>query len=281
MHALDVWGGRFEMIYLGPFGESDSISMLKKLFAQGGMNIKNEDARIIAEAAGYHPFYMQYMGHKIFLSGSINRRTLREAKQKLFEFVMPIFIDYIKRIRKLGKGYINVLAKIIRRETLNVDDLDMVSDILRMGIIKPKNAEFEIVDPLFQRYLEQIINNVEVSEVAVVGHWAERIVGNYLVKKSYKPFYSHDSKGAFDIYVMIYGKDVGIQVKYSSTGKIYLSENEAKIIINEAKRLNWIPILALVSKKVKFFSKIRPGEYDIQNGEDQIEKIIEKIHSES
>ena len=87
-----------------------------------------------------------------------------------------------------------------------------------MGLIRPKNSEFEIIDPLFTRYIYLITNNIIPTEISIVGHWAERIVGNYLSRRVYIPYYSHDSRGAFDIYVNIKGKDIGIQVKYSSEG---------------------------------------------------------------
>ncbi len=274
MRALDVWGGRFELIYLGPFNQKDAVEMLKSLFARGGMKISDEEALIIAESAGFHPFYMQYMGHKIFLAREISRKSIRMAKQKLFEFLIPIFISYLKKIKALGKEYLDTLAKIINGNPLGADDLEIVSDLLRMGIVKPKNAEFEIVDPLFRRYLQQIIRKVKISEVSIVGHWAERIVGNYLVEKGYTPYYSHDSRGAFDIYVRVKGVDAGIQVKYSAEGRIYLSQEEAEKIILSAKENKWRPIIALVGRQIKFFPNIRPGKYTIDQGYQEIEEAI-------
>ena len=274
MKALDVWGGRFQTLYLGPFSERDAIEMLKKLFKEGGMTISDEDAKIIAEAAGYHPFYIQYVGHHIYMIGEINRFSIRKSKHKLFEFVTPIFVTYINRLSELGKQYIATLVKILREELLSVDELAIASDLLRMGLIRPKNAGFEIVDPLFKRYMEIITQNLGPSEVVVVGHWAERIVGNYLLRKGYMPYYSHDSRGAFDIYVKIKGVDVGIQIKYTSTGEIYLTEEEANLIIKSAEENKWIPILAVVSREVKFFKSIRQGKYTADTGEAEIEKLI-------
>ena len=205
MKALDVWGGRFQALYLGPFNERDAIEMLKKLFKEGGMVISDEDAKIIAEAAGYYPFYIQYMGHHIYMNGEINRFSIRKAKHKLFEFITPIFVTYLNRLSELGKQYIATLVKILRGESLSVDELAVASDLLRMGLVRPKNAGFEIVDPLFRRYMEVITQNLAPSEVVVVGHWAERIIGNYLLRKRYVPYYSHDSRGAFNIYVKVKG----------------------------------------------------------------------------
>ena len=132
MRALDVWGGRFETIYLGPFSEKDAVDMLKKLFAEGGMPISEEDAKHIAEAAGYHPFYMQYMGHQIYVLGKIDRITIRQAKQKLYSYVIPIFITYIEKIDKMGEKYIETLAKIIRKENLSIEDVPRISNLLRI-----------------------------------------------------------------------------------------------------------------------------------------------------
>jgi len=99
-----------------------------------------------------------------------------------------------------------------------------------------------------------------------MGHWAERIVGNYLVSKGYIPYYSHDSRGAFDIYVKIGDTDVGIQVKYTASGEVYLPKKEAEDMLKEASRLGWAPILAVISKQIKFFSKIEPGKYSVEEG---------------
>lgn len=76
------------------------------------------------------------------------------------------------------------------------------------------------------------------TEVVVVGHWAERIVGNYLIERGYLPYYSHDSRGAFDIYVKIQGIDVGIQVRYTTSGEIYLKKEEADRMIESAGKIN-------------------------------------------
>ncbi len=116
MDALDVWGGRFQTLYLGPFDENDSIEMLKKLFSYGGMDIDEATARIIVDAAGSHPFYIQYMGHHIFSSGKIDRRAIIEAKQKLYEFLSPIFDSYIRKIYGLGREFLDVLRKVISGE---------------------------------------------------------------------------------------------------------------------------------------------------------------------
>lgn len=274
MDALDVWGGRFQVIYLGPFNMDDAVYMLKKLFAEGNMSIDDRSAEIIAEAAGYHPFYMQYMGHQIYMQGEISSRTIRLAKQRLFEFLSPIFITYLKRIRSLGKGYLDTLARIIEGKPLTMDDRIAVADLLKIGILKPKNAKFEFVDPLFKRYVKQIIRGLEPTEVTVVGHWAERIVGNYLLRKGYYPYYSHDSRGAFDIYVKISGVDVGIQVEYTARDEVYLSRKDVEKILLGAKETNWVPILALVGKQIRFFSDIRPGKYSIEDGHTEIEQAL-------
>jgi len=152
-------------------------------------------------------------------------------------------------------------------------------DLLRMGILKPKNARYELVDPLFKRYVEQIVMGVEPLEVLIVGHWAERIVGNYLVKRGYTPYYSHDSRGAFDIYVRIKDIDVGIQVKYSVTGRIRLTESEVKRILDTAEEMKWIPIIALVSKRLSFHKDIRPGICTQEQGEEEIEKILKHSYT--
>ncbi|MEX0568431.1 MAG: ATP-binding protein [Candidatus Njordarchaeota archaeon] len=274
MDALDVWGGRFQTIYLGPFEEKDSVEMLKKLFSYGGMEIDELTAKNIVDAAGHHPFYIQYMGHQIYSSRKIDRRTIIEAKEKLYEFLAPIFDSYIKKIYALGKKYLEALKKVINKEALSLEERIAAVDMLRMGILKPKNARYELVDPLFGRYVQQIIMGVEPTEVLIVGHWAERIVGNYLIGRGHIPYYSHDSRGAFDIYVRIRNVDVGIQVKYSSTGKIRLTESEAKRIIETAKEMKWTPIIALVSQKISFHRNIRAGEYSHEHGEDNIEKLL-------
>ena len=274
MSALDVWGGRFQMIYLGPFSEGDAIDMIKKLFMEGGMLIDDEDARLIAEAAGYHPFYIQYMGHQIYIAGEISRRTIRQAKQRLFEYVSPIFFEYLERILKIGKEHLGSIRKLMHNEPLAIEDRVNLGRLMRMGILKPRNARFEFVDPLFKRYIQQIIENLEPTEVTVVGHWAERIVGNYLLRKGYTPYYSHDSRGAFDIYTRIQGVDVGIQVKYTSKEEIYLSEEEARVILSEAKRLGWKPLIAIIGKQIKFFPNIKPGKYSIKDGYTEIEEAI-------
>ena len=208
------------------------------------------------------------------MNGEINRFSIRKAKHKLFEFITPIFVTYLNRLSELGKQYIATLVKILRGESLSVDELAIASDLLRMELVRPKNAGFEIVDPSFRRYMEVITQNLAPSEVVVVGHWAERIIGNYLLRKGYVPYYSHDSRGAFDVYVKVKGVDVGIQVKYTSTGEIYLTEEEAKLIIKSAEENKWIPILAVVSREVKFFRNIRQGKYTADTGETEIEKLI-------
>lgn len=275
MRALDVWGGRFQIIYLGPFSEEDATHMIKKLFAEGGMEISDEYAKIIAESAGYHPFYIQYMGHQIYVMGEINRRTIRSAKRRLYEFLSPIFLSYLEKIRRMGGEYIEAIAKLINNEPLSVENRIALANLVRMGILRPRNARFDFVDPLFRRYMEQVINNLEPAEVIVVGHWAERIVGNYLLRRGFLPYYSHDSRGAFDIYVRIKGIDVGIQVRYTSGGIAYLSDEDSRNILLEAKKMNWVPILAIVGKKLRFFSEIRAKKYIIDEGYTDIVQAIE------
>lgn len=274
MDALDVWGGRFQIIYLGPFSEEDAVYMLKKLFAEGGMSISDEQARIIAESAGYHPFYIQYMGHMIYTLGEINDYSIRGAKRSLYEFLSPIFENYFERIVSLGKDYLETLRRVIRGEFLDIWDRARASKLRRIGILKPRNSGYEFVDPLFRRYIERLLEGFEPTEVVVVGHWAERIVGNYLLRKGYIPYYSHDSRGAFDIYVRIEDRDAGIQVKYSASEEIYLSKEEAERIAQSAEDNSWVPIIALVSKDIRFFSQIRPGKYSELEGYSEIEEAI-------
>lgn len=95
--------------------------------------------------------------------------------------------------------------------------------------------------------------NYTPAEPLIVGHWAERIVGNYLLRRGFIPYYSHDNRGAFDIYVRINEIDVGIHVRYSARGEIYLSEEETRRILQSAEEMKWKPILALVGKQIKFF----------------------------
>jgi len=274
MRAINVWGGRFEIIYLGPFSKEDAVHMIKKLFSEGGIQISDEYAEIIADSAGYHPFYIQYMGHQIYMTGSIDRFSIREAKRGLYSFLTPLFSDYLKRIRNLGSIYIAVIRKLLDEEPLNIDDRIALGDLVRTGILKPKNTRFEFVDPLFKRYIKLILENLEPAEVNVVGHWAERIVGNYLLRRKYLPYYSHDSRGAFDIYVRIHNIDVGIQVKYSSSGEVYLQKEEYKKIHDTAISQRWVPILAIVQKEVRFFPITKHGKYLYVKGYRDIEDAI-------
>lgn len=274
MRALDVWGGRFEIIYLGPFNREDAIYMIKKLFLEGEIKINDELAEIIADAAGHHPFYIQYMGHRIYMSGSVNRLSIREAKKELYSFLTPLFFEYLKRIRDLGKAYIDAIRKLLNREPLNIDDRVALGELVKVGILKPENSRFEFVDPLFKRFMRLILEELEPSEVNIVGHWAERIVGNYLLKRKYIPYYSHDSRGAFDIYVRIQDVDVGIQVKYSSLGEVYISKDELEKIRIVVRDQKWTPILAIVQKGVKFFPITKHGKYIYEEGYVDIEKAI-------
>ena len=204
MSALDVWGGRFQTIYLGPFNRDDAVSMLKRLFEEGGMEINDCDAEAIAEAAGYHPFYMQFMGHHIYMEGRIDRYSIRKAKEELYRFLLPIFEDYFERILKINDS-LQVIKKILNKDIFEPQEISIVAKLRRIGIIRPMDADYEFVDPLFRRYIESVLEGYKPSGVVIVGHWAERIVGNYLLKKGYIPYYSHDSRGAFDIYVKISG----------------------------------------------------------------------------
>ena len=275
INAIDVWGGRFQVLYLGPFNKEDAVLMIKKLFSEGGMEIDEESAVVIAEAAGFHPFYIQYMGHQIYIRGTINRETIRIAKQQLYEYITPIFTSYIERIKELNINALETLRKIVKGETLEIDDIAQASKLMKIGFLKPRNGIYEIVDPLFERYLNSIFTAERPVEVLIVGHWAERLVGNILARKGYIPYYAHESKSAFDIYVKVKQIDVGIQVKYSTKGEFYLSNREAETILSEAKKLNWKPIIALVSKKVKFYNTIKPGKYSISQGYSDIEEALE------
>jgi len=175
----------------------------------------------------------------------------------------------------MGREYIEAIARLINDEPLSVEDRIALANLVRMGILRPRNARFDFVDPLFRRYMEQVINNLEPAEVIVVGHWAERIVGNYLLRRGFLPYYSHDSRGAFDIYVRIEDIDVGIQVRYTSSGVIYLSDEDSRNILLEAKKMKWVPILAIVGKKLRFFSEIRARKYIIDEGYTDIVQAIE------
>ncbi len=276
MNALDVWGGRFEIIYLGPFKKQDAIEMIKKLFEEGGMLISDEDANIIAEAAGYHPFYIQYLGHHIYIAGKIDKTSIRNAKKRLYNFLIPIFEEYFEKIMSIKDNPEKVIMKILNKETLEPREIVVVAKLRRMGIIKPSNGEYIFVDPLFKRYLKNIIQGYKPIEITIVGHWAERIIGNYLLRKGYTPYYSHDSRGAFDIYVKIGENNVGIQVKYSATGNTRLTDKDIEKIHKTAKETGWIPILALVSKKITFHKITEAKEYRESNGEENIEKVLYK-----
>lgn len=121
-----------------------------------------------------------------------------------------------------------------------------------------------------------IVQGFRPAEPLVVGHWAERLVGNYLMRKEFLPFFAYNSKGAFDIYVKVRGVDVGIQVKYSSSGVVNLGVGEFKRIIKASEETGWVPILALFSKKISFFIVTRAGRYEESMGVDDLEDLISK-----
>ena len=274
LDAVNVWGGRFEIIYLGPFEKNDALFMLKKLFDEGGVSVSPNFLEDIVESAGYHPFYIQYLGSVLYSLGEVNKRNLIEAKKKLMDFLRPIFDEYILRISDLGKDYLKVLIKIAKGEEISFSEKILAIKLFRKGFLVRKNMSFDLIDPLFKRYLLAFEFTNEPPDVLIVGHWAERIVGNYLIKKGYIPYYSHDSKGAFDIYVRIKGIDVGIQVKYSASGSVYLTKEEADRILKTAEEMGWIPVLALVSKRIDFFYNVREGVYKEGEGLKDIELVI-------
>lgn len=263
INAIDVWGGRFRVIYLGPFKRRDSIKMLVKMFELGGVKISKEFADIIADSAGDHPFYMQLIGYELFRNSRFDLFGLREAKKSLFEYVKPIFDEMLNKILKVGKEALEILIKISKTDQYvpTTDEIEHVTKLLKMGILAQKNSGYYIVDKLFQRYISTIEISKSPSDVLIVGHWAERLVGNALVREGFQPYYSHDSKGAFDILVRVHEKYVGIQVKFSSKGEFYLTKDEAEKIKREAEELGWIPIIALVTDEIDYFPDIREGKY--------------------
>lgn len=150
MDALDVWGGRFEIIYLGPFKKDDAVYMIKKLFSEGGMEISDEYAEMIADAAGFHPFYIQYMGHHIYISGKINRESIMMAKKELYNYLLPLFEVYVEKIMSMKNDPLRVIEKIMQGEILEARDIGVIIRLRRMGIVKYDEGKYRFVDPFLR-----------------------------------------------------------------------------------------------------------------------------------
>ena len=64
-------------------------------------------------------------------------------------------------------------------------------------------------------------------------------------------------------------------IKESKKPILKKKEEEAEEIRKAAEEQNWIPVLAIVSKKICFFRDIKAKEYTLENGEEDIERLFE------
>ena len=261
LDAIDVWHGRFTIFRPRTFPREDSIHMLQTLFRLSGFEISVDIANYIAMSTHDHPYHMQLFGYFLVDQGKIDMKALEEARKKTIDFLTDYYETKIIEARSIDPKAIEILSRAIEginTYELSNKELEIAIKLERRGFLFRENTKFEIYDPMFRRYIENMLSG-RPRKKYIPEYTSEYIVAKHLAYKEgfREVLISYMSWGPFDIVIprkIGSYSGIGIQVKRTYTGEAEVDED----LISQAEKRKLIPIIALVKMPEATIEFIEP-----------------------
>ncbi|MCK4303996.1 MAG: ATP-binding protein [Candidatus Eisenbacteria sp.] len=257
----------FDLMEVGPFSEEHALELLRSRSADEGKPIPDAIAARTIATIGTCPFYLQVVGSELCGLEEINDDGFKIALQRLlFEEsgrLQLYFRDLVGRVVGRSSSIERTLVA-IAQEPARLSDLarrlgtapgSLKSWINRcQGLVASEDGIYRVTDPCLALWLRMKSDDRAVLPTIVLGNEAEQLVARRMATAGFElVFQSRASRGAFDLLAVLETTEVGVQVKKAGL-PFYLSRDELHRMQHWAKRLGWVPVLALVEEsEVRFY----------------------------
>jgi AAA+ ATPase superfamily predicted ATPase len=151
---------------IGPFNKEESIIMLKDKFTKLNLKFNEKDLEIIHNLTGGYPFYLQWLGDKIYdtQEKEITLDLIKQAYEVLMlegETIFAIDLEKISENEKcilieLSKGTLNMsgLSKKVNKPMSSVSKF--IERLVEKSYLKKiKAGLYDFTDPLLKEYLKR------------------------------------------------------------------------------------------------------------------------------
>ncbi|MDD3980164.1 MAG: ATP-binding protein [Proteiniphilum sp.] len=163
-----------ELLYLKKIGTEEWISFIRRRFSDTGKEISEEDARLIAQLAENHPYYVQQLAQQSwFRTGrKCNREIILSAREDIVGQLGLLFSNITERFSATQMGLLRAIIagekQLSAQQTLLQYRLGTSANVVRVkrGLIESEvlddsDGELTFLDPMFRHWLEFILFHKE------------------------------------------------------------------------------------------------------------------------
>ncbi|MDD3556264.1 MAG: ATP-binding protein [Proteiniphilum sp.] len=163
-----------ELLYLKKIGTEEWISFIRRRFSDTGKEISEEDARLIAQLAENHPYYVQQLAQQSwFRTGrKCNREIILSAREDIVGQLGLLFANITERFSATQMGLLRAIIagekQLSAQQTLLQYRLGTSANVVRVkrGLIESEvlddsGGELTFLDPMFRHWLEFILFHKE------------------------------------------------------------------------------------------------------------------------
>ena len=282
LDAIDAWHGRFIIYRPRSFPREDSITMLNHFFKISGFEVSKDLVEYIAVSMLDHPYHMQLFGYYLVDAGSTDEEAVEKVRLKIQNLLVDYYEKKIIEAKKIVPNALDYFLRILNGlETRDVsyEDLEDLSKLERMGYIYQENGRYEFFDPMFKKYITNILSG-RPKERYIPEYTSEYIIAKDLAyKEGFKEiFIALMSWGPFDILIkrkVGNYNGIGIQVKRTYQEDKKPAKQTIKELEKAAKELNILPVIATIEMPTKRITYAIPTKPQITSN--KLTKILEKL----
>jgi AAA+ ATPase superfamily predicted ATPase len=269
----------FEMLELGPFERQESLRMLHEAFRAGAMVADSPMATRILDLVGDNPFYVRVLAREAAaaLSGSgVTRPKLEHALKEALESTLleengrlSLFMEQryqavtgdSSTLESVLRGFIDPARISDVSEKLHVRTgavSSAVKTLLGEDILEKRaDGRYGFIDPAFALWLKHRVDFRLAMPPLLVGTDSEQVVARRLAADGFRGVYqSRASRGAFDLLAIHDTRVIGLQVKTGTPPIAFRAQEKARLL-EDARRLGFVPVLALVDEHAVRFYDLR------------------------
>ena len=265
----------FEIMELAAFDEAHALDLLHTRSEDEGQSIPAEIASRVVKTVGTCPFYLQIVGAELCALDTIDEDGFKTVLQRLlFEESGRLYLYF----RDLVGRVVGRSASIERTLLAMAQQPGRLSDLARRlgtapgtlkswinrcsDLVAVDEGVYRIGDPCLALWLQTKSDDRAVLPTVVLGNEAEQFVARRMAAAGFESvFQSRANRGAFDLLAVQGATEVGVQVKKGAL-PFYVPADEIRRMQHWAKRLGWVPILALVDEDDALFynvARLRPS----------------------
>lgn len=161
-----------ELLYLKKIGTEEWILFIRRRFNDTGKEISEDDARLIAQLAENHPYYVQQLAQQSwFRTGrKCNREIILSAREDIVGQLGLLFANITERFSATQMGLLRAIIagekQLSAQQTLLQYRLGTSANVVRVkrGLIESEvlddsGGELTFLDPMFRYWLEFILFN--------------------------------------------------------------------------------------------------------------------------